>query len=99
MSALFDPEPQQWGLRGDPHVWRTMRDLLRDVVQPGSATEGSHMLRRTFQQVVAVDLEVAAVETVYLPEADTAGMSGGVVHLPTWRERLLPMLEARLLRI
>ena len=22
VSDLFDPEPQTWGLRGDPHLWR-----------------------------------------------------------------------------
>jgi hypothetical protein len=22
---LFDPEPQTWGLRGDPYLWRALR--------------------------------------------------------------------------
>ena len=27
---------------------------------------------------------------------DDGGMSGGQVHLATWRDRLIPLLEARL---
>ena len=26
VSALFDPEPQTWGLRGDPSLWQALRD-------------------------------------------------------------------------
>ncbi len=26
LSALFDPEPQTWGLRGDPSLGSSLRD-------------------------------------------------------------------------
>jgi hypothetical protein len=28
VSALFYPEPQTWGLRGDPYLWRALRAHL-----------------------------------------------------------------------
>ena len=31
---LFEPEPEQWGLRGDPYAWMAMRDLVRDRPRP-----------------------------------------------------------------
>ena len=35
-ADLFDPEPEQWGLRGDPWVWRALRDHLGEAYLPPS---------------------------------------------------------------
>jgi hypothetical protein len=96
MGTLFDPEPLQWGLRGDPHVWRTMRDRFADIGRPTSSVEGASLLREAFREVVKVDVDDRSVDEVYLPEADVGGMSAGLVSLPAWRQRLLPLLEVRL---
>jgi hypothetical protein len=40
VSALFDPEPQTWGLRGDPYLGR---DVVGDLPgQPASLLGVSH---------------------------------------------------------
>jgi hypothetical protein len=36
VSDLFDPEPETWGLRGDPHLWRALRARLTDQDLPAS---------------------------------------------------------------
>lgn len=28
MEQIFIPEPGQWGLRGDPHLWNSLRVYL-----------------------------------------------------------------------
>ena len=33
VSVLFDPEPETWGLRGDPYLWRSL-DTWRDRLFP-----------------------------------------------------------------
>lgn len=38
-SVLFDPEPETWGLRGDPYLWRALREYLADARLPRSADE------------------------------------------------------------
>src|SRR4051812_14874312 len=34
IGDLFTEEPHTWGLRGDPHLWRAMRDHLAAVPLP-----------------------------------------------------------------
>ena len=53
LTDLFDPEPAQWGLRGDPWVWRAMRDHLAGAGTPRSAGEAGRIF---FQFVVSFAL-------------------------------------------
>lgn len=39
VSALFDPEPETWGLRGDPYLWRALREHLSGMDIPAPAEE------------------------------------------------------------
>src|SRR5262245_34653123 len=44
LSALFDPEPHTWGLRGDPYLWRELRERLSSTDFPASADEVTALL-------------------------------------------------------
>ncbi|MFF5973349.1 hypothetical protein ACFY7C_17680 [Streptomyces sp. NPDC012769] len=94
MAALFDPEPEVWGLRGDPYVWRTLRDRLAGTDVPPTTEAATALLRAAFAEVVGVDLDTPE-SSVYREQYAHGGMSSGVVHLDTWRERLMPMLVER----
>jgi hypothetical protein len=48
ISTLFAPEPIQWGLRGDPYLWREMAEHFQDVRLPDSSTELTSVLEETF---------------------------------------------------
>ncbi|WP_442511262.1 hypothetical protein SH528x_002932 [Novipirellula sp. SH528] len=39
IADLFDPVPEQWGLRGDPYLWREMQASFADTVLPETGTE------------------------------------------------------------
>lgn len=52
----FDPEPEQWGLRGDPYVWAEMRDLLDETELPATFDAAVAALHDTFHRVVGVEL-------------------------------------------
>jgi hypothetical protein len=95
VSDLFDPEPEQWGLRGDPYVWRALRDHLGTAYLPPSVSEVESMLYTAFNRLVAVDLATETSSAVYREEFAHGGMSSGQVHLETWRVVLLPMLLDR----
>jgi hypothetical protein len=95
MSALFEPEPQQWGLRGDPYLWRALRDHLSDTDVPTSTAEVSVILHATFADLSGVDLATHQVASVYLEQYAHGGMSSGVISVHTWRHRLMPMLTER----
>jgi len=97
MAALFDPEPHQWGFRGDPPVWRRMRDLMAEASQPATVEEGVRLLHDAFREVVGSGLhDHTSEDRVFRAALDFGGMSGGWVDVDTWRQRLMPLLEGRL---
>ena len=91
----FDVVNRQWGLRGDPHVWRALRDRLTDTPTP----EGADVVRAAyvaaFDDIVAVDLDGEPEPRVYREDLDHGGMSGGSVDLEWWRTKGLPLLVER----
>lgn len=34
MSIIFTPEPDQWGLRGDPFLWHLLKERYQTVELP-----------------------------------------------------------------
>lgn len=96
MADLFASEPEQWGLRGDPHAWQAIRHHLNDTPMPCNPANAERMLKEAFRTVVGVDLgDPRATESVFREEFAHGGMSSGLVHLPTWRDRLIPTLVNR----
>jgi O-acetyl-ADP-ribose deacetylase (regulator of RNase III) len=95
LAAVFEPEPARWGLRGDPHVWHAMRDRLRGV-RPTTAADAHELLHSAFEEIVGVSLNDDGLPgQVHRPELDHGGMSGGHVHIETWRTTLMPLLVSR----
>ena len=92
---LFEPEPDRWGLRGDPWVWQAMRDHLQGTYLPPTLGEAEAMLYNAFNRIVGVDLATEIAASVYREEFAHGGMSSGQVHLDTWRAELMPLLVDR----
>ncbi|MET7809816.1 hypothetical protein ABZT26_03015 [Streptomyces sp. NPDC005395] len=95
MADLFDPEPELWGLRGDPHVWRALRDHLSGTDIPASLDEVTNILRAAFNEIAGLDLVTAPDAQVYREQYAHGGMSSGYISIDTWRDRLMPMLVER----
>ncbi|MFB7254848.1 hypothetical protein [Streptomyces nojiriensis] len=95
MAELFDPEPKRWGLRGDPYVWRALRDHLSGTDVPESVGEAVRLLRAAFSELVGTDLADEPASSVYQEPYAHGGMSSGMVSLDAWRERLIPLLAER----
>ena len=45
-SELFDPRPEQWGLRGDPLLWDELCVFLSSQKMPNSANAVGTMIAR-----------------------------------------------------
>lgn len=95
IAAVFAPEPQQWGLRGDPHVWTAMRELLAGQLIPEHASGVRAVFVDAFRQLVKVDLDIDESETVYREQFSHGGMSSGHVSLLWWRNTGIPLLIDR----
>lgn len=95
MALLFDPEPDRWGLRGDPHVWRALRAHLSGTDLPPTVDEAVSLLRAAFSELVGLDVVSDPASSVYREQHSHGGMSSGMISLDTWRERLIPLLSER----
>ncbi len=95
VDELFEQQPEHWGLRGDPYVWEAIRQRLVSVPLPDGDTELENLLLTAFALVVGVDLRIESAENVYREEFAHGGISGGHVCIPTWRDRLIPLLVSR----
>ena len=91
----FDVVHRQWGLRGDPHVWRALRERLADTPTPDGAGPVRAAYVAAFNDIVGVDLDGEPEPRVYRAELDHGGMSGGHVDLEWWRTKGLPLLVER----
>jgi hypothetical protein len=95
MSALFDPEPSQWGLRGDPHLWRALREHLAGTAIPASGDEVVAVLHAAIGALAGIDLASDPATSAYREQYAHGGMSSGMISLGAWRERLIPLLAER----
>lgn len=95
MAVLFDPEPRRWGLRGDPFLWRAMREHLAGTGMPASADEAVETISAAFSDLTGVDLLSDPASSVYLETYARGGMSGGMISLDAWRHDLMPLLAER----
>jgi hypothetical protein len=95
MTGQFDPEPGTWGLRGDPYLWRALRDHLAETDIPASANEAVRLLYAAFTELTGLDLASDTAASAYQAQYAHGGMSSGMVSLDTWRQRLMPILVER----
>lgn len=93
IGDLFVPEPQQWGLRGDPYLWREMRDHFAAEPLPANPDALVAVLASAFQQLTGQPLSVPG--SFYVERFSHGGMSSGHVCPEFWRERAMPMLAER----
>ncbi len=95
LADLFAEEPWQWGLRGDPHAWRAMREAFRREAVPLAGNEDRlrELLAAAFEAVVGRPLSEPG--HVFVAAFDTGGMSSGMVSTAWWRETGMPLLLER----
>lgn len=89
-AAAFDREPAQWGLRGDPYLWREMRTQLDRTPLPRSEPEAERLLERTFKTLTGRTIETP--EPFVVPKYAHGGMSSGQIDPQFWRTKALPLL-------
>ncbi|MEZ3161390.1 O-acetyl-ADP-ribose deacetylase [Microbacterium sp. BWT-B31] len=99
IGGLFDPAPEQWGLRGDPYLWRALRSQFATTPLPPDSRELDRVIRDAAQAVIGAALS-ASDDAHYVPEFDPGhGMSAGAVSREWWNttgiRTLIDRFEAR----
>ena len=96
VSAIFDPEPAQWGLRGDPFLWHYLKECYALVKLPYPPEKFWEDVFRLFIDLTG---EAPAPGGQYFIEKFAkghVGMSTGFLSGDFWLDQGLPMLLSRL---
>ena len=93
VALLFDKEPSQWGLRGDPYLWREMRTYLEKTPLPASADELIALIETTFETLTGH--WISEREMFFIECFSHGGMSSGHISPEFWAEQAIPMLLER----
>jgi hypothetical protein len=93
VASLFDKEPMQWGLRGDPYLWREMSAQFEQTPLPDAADELISIIETTFEKLTGHS--IAERETFFLECFSHGGMSSGHIFPDFWRQEVLPLMRAR----
>jgi len=93
IESLFHPEPQQWGLRGDPFLWREMAGAFHDVPLPTSTPQLALEIEHMFEKLTGQPITTR--EFIWLERHAHGGMSSGGIAPQFWRETGVPLLLSR----
>lgn len=96
VSAIFDSEPLQWGLRGDPFLWEYLKEQYQDVPLPYSPKALREDVLRTFFTLTGA-LPAPGEDYFVGQFAQThVGMSTGWLSGDFWLNTAIPLLIQRL---
>jgi hypothetical protein len=96
ISKLFNKEPIQWGLRGDPYLWRDMKQRFKDIRCPDSIEKFIEIIETTFQDLTGYP--ISHQDFIGIEKYSHGGMSSGCVDPKFWREKAIPLLKKRYLK-
>ncbi|WP_413699269.1 hypothetical protein ACLKMH_17465 [Psychromonas sp. KJ10-10] len=94
VSDLFDPAPEQFGLRGDLFLWMEMRQALCYVPVPENPSDLAGIIKSAFHALTGESLEKR--EDFCISRFARGGMSSGGIDCSFWIEKFIPMIEQRL---
>lgn len=92
-TDLFSPRPNDWELRGDPHLWDELSAYLAKVAMPNSAIAVHQIIASAIETLTGATLDEAGV--VVIDRYPDDGMSSRHVSMQFWRDTALPLLVSR----
>ncbi len=93
IGLLFEKEPEQWGLRGDPYLWKEMYDFFFSIPLPESESALVLEIQTTFFKLTGK--KITAQEHFFVEHFAHGGISSGYISPEFWREWALPHLISR----
>ena len=93
LRDLFEPEPDQWGLRGDPYLWQELKEQLGMAPAPDTEQELVALLGRTIKGLLGEPFTMDG--QLYVERFAHGGMSSGRVSGEWWLVKGIPLLVAR----
>lgn len=95
INDLFNAKPSQWGLRGDPYLWKELRNSLMEIESPLSQAAFEEALEHQFYHFIERHGKQTSEDIIWFEHFPQSGMSGGLISLKWWQETGLPFLKNR----
>ena len=96
VACIFEPEPVQWGLRGDPFMWQLLKERYQTVELPYSPKVLREEILRVFADLTG-ELPKPGKHYYVDQFAKThVGMSTGWISGDFWQATAIPLLMGRL---
>lgn len=99
IASIFAKRPESWCYRGDPFLWDALGwQLSARIAQSDQSSLATNNLEALLTDAFRLliddgDRQGDGVVLHWLPSGD---MSGGMIHLATWNDQLLPEISRRL---
>ena len=93
ISELFEDEPVQWGLRGDPFLWRELKETFKETKVPESPSELQLLIEREYEK--STGRPISYQEQFVVERFRSHGMSSGGVSPDFWVNIGIPLLVGR----
>lgn len=96
VSSIFSPEPDQWGLRGDPFLWEHLEKEYQTVTLPYSPKAFREDVFRVFSELTGEFPALGKHFYVKQFAKNHVGMSTGWLSGDFWLCTAIPLLTKRL---
>ena len=92
LSEMFNIQPPNWGLRGDPYLWEDMKQAFANTPFPYTSQELVEDIRRIFKEKAGEELSNSA--RPYVEAYAHGGASSGQVSGRFWQSTAIPLFLA-----
>lgn len=100
IASIFQPEPQRWGLRGDPKLWQYLHEhfVQFEVDLPCQPKLFVDECLKIITHLIGKSPQLGQSYYVELFASPHVGMSSGWISGEFWLETAIPLLVDRLKR-
>jgi len=93
ISELFTKTPRQYGLRGDPFLWKDLEKHFSSIEFPYSKKSMITYIYSRYKEITGEELTADSMP--FVKDYDKGGMSSGYISGDFWTNRGIPMITAR----
>lgn len=93
IAKIFEEEPIQWGLRGDPFLWSELKERLKEMDMPETPDELKAILEKEYEQLT--EHPISYNKHFGVERFRSHGMSSGGVSPEFWVNIGIPLLISR----
>lgn len=88
-------EPQQWGLRGDPFLWKELCEHFSTACLPDTSEEFGAQVKLKIKDLTSSDR--LGDQPIFVERYDSGGMSSGHVCSDWWMTKGVPLFQRQFL--